>query len=168
MLIIAGAMLQTSYFSLLERENSVDICRYYTTNKLTQKSDVYSFGVVLLELITGQNAILTQGSRRVHCLQLVMPKIMGGDVASIVDRRLQGQYEINSVWKIAETAIACTAEKGITRPTMTEVMRELKEALDVENHQLESKRQSMESASRLPSTGPALLEMDSFSHPSAR
>ncbi|XP_031505474.1 probable LRR receptor-like serine/threonine-protein kinase At1g05700 [Nymphaea colorata] len=142
---------------------------YYSTNKLTEKSDVYSFGVVLFELITGQNAVLTRGSQRVHNLEFVMPKIMSGDVASIVDRRLQGEYDINSVWKVAEMAIACTAKKGITRPTMTEIVRELEEAIDIgTEHQLQSKRQSKELGSILLSTNPALLDMDSFSHPSAR
>ncbi|KAF3785106.1 hypothetical protein EJ110_NYTH29077 [Nymphaea thermarum] len=142
---------------------------YYSKSRLTEKSDVYSFGVVLFELITGQNAVLIQGSQRVHNLDFAMPKIMSGDVASIVDPRLQGQYDINSVWKVAETAIACTAEKGITRPTMTEIVRELGEAIDMEtDHQLHSKRQSTELDSRLLSISPALLDMDSFSHPSAR
>ncbi|KAF3785105.1 Senescence-induced receptor-like serine/threonine-protein kinase [Nymphaea thermarum] len=143
--------------------------RYYSKSRLTEKSDVYSFGVVLFELITGQNAVLIQGSQRVHNIDFAMPKIMSGDVASIVDPRLQGQYDINSVWKVAETAIACTAEKGITRPTMTEIVRELGEAIDMEtDHQLHSKRQSKELDSGLLSTGAALLDMDSFSHPSAR
>ncbi|KAF3785110.1 Nodulation receptor kinase [Nymphaea thermarum] len=142
---------------------------YYSTNKLTEKSDVYSFGIVLFELITGQNAVLTRGSQRVHNLEFVMPKIMSGDVASIVDPRLQGQYDINSVWKVAEMAIGCTAKKGITRPTMTEIVRELEEATDIETeHQLQSKRQSEELGSILLSTNPALLDMDSFSRPSAR
>lgn len=35
----------------------VNLCRYYTSQKLTVKSDVYSFGVVLLELICGRPPI---------------------------------------------------------------------------------------------------------------
>ncbi|XP_049931825.1 probable LRR receptor-like serine/threonine-protein kinase At1g05700 isoform X4 [Nymphaea colorata] len=141
---------------------------YYSKSRLTEKSDVYSFGVVLFELITGQNAVLIQGSQRVHNIDFAMPKIMSGDVASIVDPRLQGQYDVNSVWKVAETAISCTAEKGITRPTMTEIVRELEEAIDMEtDHQLHSKKQSKELDSGLLSAGAALLDMDSLSHPSA-
>ncbi|XP_031488587.1 probable LRR receptor-like serine/threonine-protein kinase At1g05700 [Nymphaea colorata] len=106
---------------------------YYNTNKLTEKSDVYSFGVVLLELITGHRAILTLESERVHILQWVTPKIMRGDVASIVDPRLQGQYDINSIWKVVEVALTCGEEKAIGRPTMTEVVNGLKAALEIED-----------------------------------
>ncbi|XP_031487930.1 LRR receptor-like serine/threonine-protein kinase IOS1 [Nymphaea colorata] len=106
---------------------------YYNTNKLTEKSDVYSFGVVLLELITGHRAILTLESERVHILQWVTPKIMRGDVASIVDPRLQGRYNVNSMWKVVEIALSCDEEKAIRRPTMSEVVNGLKAAIEIED-----------------------------------
>ncbi|KAF3773541.1 putative LRR receptor-like serine/threonine-protein kinase [Nymphaea thermarum] len=105
---------------------------YYNTNKLTEKSDVYGFGMVLLELITGHRAILTLEAQRVHILQWVTPKIMRGDVASLVDPRLQGQYNINSIWKVVEIALACGEEAAIRRPTMTEVVNGLKAAMEIE------------------------------------
>ncbi|KAF3788790.1 putative LRR receptor-like serine/threonine-protein kinase [Nymphaea thermarum] len=106
---------------------------YYNTNKLTEKSDVYSFGVVLLELITGHRAILTLETERMHILQWVAPKIMSGDIASIVDPRLQGQYNVNSIWKVAEMALTCGETNAIRRPTMTEVVNELKAAMEIED-----------------------------------
>lgn len=38
------------------------ICRYYSTQQLTEKSDVYSFGVVLLELICGREPLTHSGT----------------------------------------------------------------------------------------------------------
>jgi serine/threonine protein kinase len=41
----------------------VDVmCRYYSTQQLTEKSDVYSFGVVLLELICGREPLIHSGT----------------------------------------------------------------------------------------------------------
>ncbi|XP_031480584.1 probable LRR receptor-like serine/threonine-protein kinase At1g07560 [Nymphaea colorata] len=141
---------------------------YYDTNQLTEKSDVYSFGVVLFVLITGRHSVFIQEAQRLHIVKFVTAKIMDGDLASIIDPRLQGQCHINSVCRVAETAIACTSGRGITRPTMTEVVGELKAAMDAEIRRMESKRQPMELESRLLSTGPAETDMDSFYHPSAR
>ncbi|KAF3785103.1 Receptor-like protein kinase [Nymphaea thermarum] len=142
---------------------------YYDTNQLTEKSDVYSFGVVLFVLITGRHSVFIQEfiqeAERLHIVKFVTAKIMDGDLSSIIDPRLQGQCHINSVCRVAETAIACTSGRGVTRPTMTEVVGELKAAMDVELRRMESKRQPMELESRLLSTGPAESDMDSFYHP---
>ncbi|ERN15233.1 hypothetical protein AMTR_s00056p00198260, partial [Amborella trichopoda] len=67
---------------------------YNITNKLTDKSDVYSFGIVLLELISGQPAIILE-EERLHIVHWVTPKIKTGDIVSVVDPRLQGEYDIN-------------------------------------------------------------------------
>ncbi|CAN6441419.1 unnamed protein product [Victoria cruziana] len=106
---------------------------YIYTNKLTEKSDVYSFGVVLFELITGQPAISTDvEGQRFSLVQHVVSELRRGDINSIIDPRLHGQYDISSVWKVAETAMTCTSEKSVGRPTMTSVVSQLKEATEIE------------------------------------
>ena len=107
------------------------ICRYYASNQLNEKSDVYSFGVVLLEIITGQTAII-KNPEKVHIIQWVSPMLERGDVKNIVDQRLEGDLDINSVWKAIEVAMACVSPTSIERPAMTYVVIELKQCLAME------------------------------------
>ncbi|KAJ4768535.1 Leucine-rich repeat protein kinase family protein [Rhynchospora pubera] len=105
------------------------------TSQLTEKSDVYSFGVVLLEQITGQKAIiraLNQGSENTHIVQWVRKRLVRGNIESVVDARMQGDYDLNSVWKVADLALKCTMPCGSQRPTMPEVLIKLKECMELE------------------------------------
>lgn len=104
---------------------------YYASNQLNEKSDVYSFGVVLLEIITGQTAII-KNPEKVHVIQWVSPMLERGDVKNIVDPRFEGDLDINSVWKAIEVAMACVSPTSIERPTMTYVVIELKQCLVME------------------------------------
>ena len=107
-------------------------CRYSITNRLTKKSDVYSFGVVLLQLITSKTAILSRGHERTHISQWVSFMLGNGDIKSIIDQRLPGDFETNSVWKAVEIAMACVSQKSSRRPNMSQVVTELKECLIAE------------------------------------
>ncbi|XP_039155588.1 LOW QUALITY PROTEIN: probable LRR receptor-like serine/threonine-protein kinase At4g29180 [Eucalyptus grandis] len=106
---------------------------FYTSGNLSQKSDVYSFGVVLFELITGRPAIMRspEGSS-MNILHWVTPLIERGDIQSIVDPRLNGQFSINSAWKAVEIAMSCVPIMAVQRPDMNHVLSELKESLTAE------------------------------------
>lgn len=106
--------------------------RYYITQNLNEKSDVYSFGVVLLELITGQSAII-KGEEHIHILEYVNPFLQRQDMTGLVDKRLQGEIDENSIGKALDIAIACTASRSIQRPTMSDVLSELKHCLEMES-----------------------------------
>ncbi|XXG57215.1 hypothetical protein AAC387_Pa03g4429 [Persea americana] len=106
---------------------------YCNSNNLTQKSDVYSFGVVLLELITGQPAVIRNADNEKRTLvDWASPIIAGGDIQAVVDPRLEGDYNINSLWKVAEIALACTSPRSIERPSMRDIVTELKYYLETE------------------------------------
>ncbi|KAJ4771485.1 Leucine-rich repeat protein kinase family protein [Rhynchospora pubera] len=104
---------------------------YYQSYQLSEKSDVFSFGVVLLEIITGKPPIIA-GPEGGHLAKWVNQKLSRGDIESIVDPRMHGQYDINSVWKVTELARKCTELSSAQRPTMSVTVAELKESLDLE------------------------------------
>lgn len=114
--------------------------RSLRTLRLTEKSDVYSFGVVLLEIITGELPILQgQGEEIIHLVKHVSQFIARGDIKEIVDSALRGEYDLNSVWKVMDMAMRCTAEAAVERPTMTEVVMQLKDSLITETTHAKSK-----------------------------
>ncbi|XP_050285803.1 putative leucine-rich repeat receptor-like serine/threonine-protein kinase At2g19230 isoform X2 [Quercus robur] len=102
------------------------------TGKLNKKSDVYSFGIVLFELITGRPAIMRKREESTHILNWVYPMIESGDIGSIVDSRLHGEFYTNSAWKAVEIAMSCIPSAAIQRPDMSQVLVELKECLALE------------------------------------
>ncbi|KAM7254540.1 hypothetical protein ACFE04_003920 [Oxalis oulophora] len=102
--------------------------QYHMTGQLTEKSDVYSFGVVLLNIITCRPVI----SQNNHVSKWVNSMLSGGDIQAIVDQRLHGNFDKNSAWKFVEIGMACVSESAAKRPTMNEVVIELKNCLDLE------------------------------------
>ena len=106
-------------------------CRYYTTNWLTEKSDVYSFGIVLLEIVTSRPAIL-KPPENAHICRWMSSILAKADIKRIVDPRLQANFNINSALKVVDLAMACVSETATTRPTMSQVVMDLKQCLEVE------------------------------------
>ncbi|VAI17588.1 unnamed protein product [Triticum turgidum subsp. durum] len=102
---------------------------YYHTGWLTESSDVYSFGVVLLEVATGEPPVLPGHG---HIVQRVKQKIATGNITTVADAHLGGEYDVNSMWKLVDTAMACTADAAVRRPTMAAVVAQLKESLALE------------------------------------
>lgn len=95
---------------------------------MNEKGDVYSFGVVLLELITGKTAIVN----RVMNLGIWVRSVLEtGDIGSILDTRLRQDVDDNyiTVWKTVELAVKCIQLESAERPTMTQIVADLKECL---------------------------------------
>ncbi|KAM3240190.1 hypothetical protein ACQJBY_053714 [Aegilops geniculata] len=106
---------------------------YATVLELTEKSDVYSFGVVLLEVITGKPPFVQiPQAQPIHIVKWVQQRLSSGDIEGVVDARMQGDYDVNGVWKVADLALECMAQTPAKRPTMTRVMAQLLECLELE------------------------------------
>ncbi|XP_071734765.1 probable LRR receptor-like serine/threonine-protein kinase At1g67720 [Rutidosis leptorrhynchoides] len=107
---------------------------YYISNHLTDKSDIYSFGVILLELISGKEAISNQsfGTNYRNIVQWAKFHIENGDIQGIVDPCLGDEFDIQSMWKIAEKALMCVQPHANMRPAMSEVIKEIRDAILIE------------------------------------
>lgn len=107
---------------------------YYISQQLTDKSDVYSFGVILLELISGQEAISNEkfGANCRNIVQWAKLHIETGDIQGIIDPSLLDEYDIQSMWKIAEKALMCVLPHGHMRPSISEVLKDIQDAIVIE------------------------------------
>ncbi|CAH1429667.1 unnamed protein product [Lactuca virosa] len=103
---------------------------YQSSYRLTEKSDVYSFGVVLMVIITGRPAIARYDNDNKHISRWVNLKLSDGNVKSLIDPRLQGEFDINSAGKAVELALTCVDDMPNRRPTMKEVVMGLSDCLE--------------------------------------
>ena len=92
---------------------------------------MYSFGVVLLQIITSKPAI-EKSEARTHIIEWVSFMLAKGDIKNVVDPRLQGDFDTNSVWRAVEVAMACVSQSSAKRPTMNQVVIDLNESLAIE------------------------------------
>ncbi|KAF3783586.1 hypothetical protein EJ110_NYTH19450 [Nymphaea thermarum] len=98
-----------------------EFCRYYRTNLVTKKSDVYSFGVVFFGLMTRYPPVFDVSGEPFH-------------IVNVADLKLRGQYDVNSIWKVADIAMSCTSQPSHSRPHMSDVLNQLKEAVETESY----------------------------------
>uniref|UniRef100_A0A1D1ZB14 Putative LRR receptor-like serine/threonine-protein kinase At5g48740 n=1 Tax=Anthurium amnicola TaxID=1678845 RepID=A0A1D1ZB14_9ARAE len=101
---------------------------YYATRQLTEKSDVYSFGVVLLELICGREPLSHSGCPDSYNLVLWAKPYLQAGAFNIVDESLKSNFDEESMRKTASIAVRSVERDASQRPTMAEVLAELKEA----------------------------------------
>ncbi|XP_031111834.1 receptor-like kinase TMK4 [Ipomoea triloba] len=101
---------------------------YATTGRVTKKVDVYAFGVVLMELITGKKAVdKTLANEMCHLVTWFHKVIRKShNLRNAIDPTLDHDEQIfESISKVAELAIHCTANKSFGRPDMGHVVNVL-------------------------------------------
>ncbi|KAG6543608.1 hypothetical protein Mapa_014971 [Marchantia paleacea] len=108
---------------------------YFKDGRLTQKSDVYSFGVVLLEVITGIAPTTRDfpNSRASNLQEWVQTSLQSGNIESITDPKLGRDFNRESLWKVTELALMSLDPVQAVRPDMFRVVRDLTQALEIEN-----------------------------------
>lgn len=76
----------------------------------------------------------TTNNDRIHISKWVSQLLSTqGDVKGILDSRLKGDYDKNSVWKVVELAMSCVSQSSNQRPTMSEVVSDLSQCLTMEH-----------------------------------
>ncbi|KAF5746322.1 LRR receptor-like serine/threonine-protein kinase [Tripterygium wilfordii] len=105
---------------------------YYSTQQLTEKSDVYSFGVVLLELICGREPMTHSGTPDSFNLVLWAKPYLQAGAFEIVDERIKGSFDLESMRKAALVAVRSVERDALRRLTISQVLAELKEAYSIQ------------------------------------
>ncbi|XP_047964113.1 protein STRUBBELIG-RECEPTOR FAMILY 8-like isoform X2 [Salvia hispanica] len=90
-----------------------------------QECDVYNFGEILLELLTGSKMLVdnTGQARQRHIVSLLDSDV----VHKIVDARLEADYPLEAVKKMAKVAQLCL--RKYSRPKMSAVVQDLEQCL---------------------------------------
>ncbi|KAL8215496.1 hypothetical protein R6Q57_022333 [Mikania cordata] len=100
------------------------------TGKLTKESDVYSFGVLLLEVLCGVPELVdTDDYQERHVTELVPKRLEQNKLRKIVHFDIRDEITTESLETYAKIACRCVMKNHEERPTMSEVVEELKKAL---------------------------------------
>ncbi|XP_047978078.1 salt tolerance receptor-like cytoplasmic kinase 1 [Salvia hispanica] len=96
---------------------------YLRTGLVSKKNDVYSFGVVVLELITGIEAFCPATGERLAARA-------ARNAAEMVDPRLRGgEVDMGEVGAMAALAAKCISETPGIRPSASEILTAMREAI---------------------------------------
>ncbi|KAL1143598.1 hypothetical protein V6Z11_A11G170200 [Gossypium hirsutum] len=102
---------------------------YAQYGDVSPKIDVFAFGVVLYELISAKEAIVKANSSPAETKGLVALFEGGLDepdpkagLCKLIDPRLGDNYPLDSVFKMAQLAKACTQENPQLRPSMRSIV----------------------------------------------
>lgn len=60
------------------------------------------------------------------------------DIKAAVDPRLGENYKLECMWKVAELGMTCVEPRPFNRPAIVEVVKELQDAIAVEDSQFKS------------------------------
>ncbi|XP_006644498.2 putative receptor protein kinase ZmPK1 [Oryza brachyantha] len=105
---------------------------------INAKVDVYSFGIVLLEIVVGSRVAdqRTEAGEQLQLPQIVQALrhvVDSGDVMSLVDARLQGQFNPRQAMEMVRISLACLEERS-SRPTMDDIAKSLTAFDDEDEH----------------------------------
>ncbi|KAF8040303.1 hypothetical protein BT93_B2517 [Corymbia citriodora subsp. variegata] len=110
---------------------------YHQCYQLTEKSDVYSFGVVLIELVSSMPAVdISRERHEINLANFAINKIQTCAFGELIDQTLgfESDSEIHMMTtSVAELAFRCLQQDKEMRPSMDEVLEELKAIARDEN-----------------------------------
>ncbi|XP_074297437.1 putative protein kinase At2g41970 [Silene latifolia] len=102
------------------------------TGEITEKGDVYSFGVVLLVMLTGRKPVDdTLPEEQQDLVTWAIPYLCAENVEQIIDPKLNRDFSLDQVAKVAEMAGLCIQDELDLRPNMSTVVRLLETLVEV-------------------------------------
>ncbi|KAH7681416.1 Non-specific serine/threonine protein kinase protein [Dioscorea alata] len=103
---------------------------------ITPKVDVYSFGMLLFEVVSGernwQNSMYSENDGE-NCYFPIRAatQLLQGNVSDLLDKRLQGEADLEEVEKVCRVACWCIQDSDAHRPTMGQVVQILEGVLEI-------------------------------------
>eukprot|EP01018_Ginkgo_biloba_P005771 Gb_14981 [translate_table: standard] len=101
---------------------------YCKSGVLSKKSDIYSFGVLLLELVTGKRPFSMEQEDLLTAFALPYLKDRRR-IPELVDGRLNGYFDSKEAETMVGISALCIQEEANMRPSMTEILRIMREVL---------------------------------------
>ncbi|GMN61226.1 hypothetical protein TIFTF001_030317 [Ficus carica] len=101
---------------------------------VTSTADVYSFGMMIFELVSGRrNSEQVESGRKLKYFPsfAINVVIVGGDLLSLLDDRLEGNADVEEVGIVCKVAYWCIQDDEAQRPSMSEVVQMLTGIMDV-------------------------------------
>ncbi|PON38956.1 Wall-associated receptor kinase [Parasponia andersonii] len=138
---------------------------YHQCYQLTSKSDVFSFGVVLMELVSSMPAVdITRHRHDINLSTMAMNRIQNHALHELVDPSLGFDSDSRvrkMITAVAELAFQCLQHEKDMRPSMADVLEELKaiQSRDNETEKAEKKDSAADDAVLLKN-GPLTLSPD--------
>ncbi|KAI3511631.1 hypothetical protein L1887_18787 [Cichorium endivia] len=106
--------------------------QYGRTGYLTKESDIYSFGVVLFEVLCGRLAFLNYNDEPGFLHHYAATRYKNGELHKIIDPRIREDIKPGTLLKFSAIAYQCLQETREQRPTIAEVVLQLKEAMRIQ------------------------------------
>ncbi|KAJ0966040.1 hypothetical protein J5N97_027178 [Dioscorea zingiberensis] len=99
---------------------------------VTPKADVYSYGMVLFELISGKrNATVHEDGQVTFFPVWATKRVVQDDVVSLLDKRLEGDADIEQLGRVCRAACWCIQDEESQRPTMGQVVQMLEGVVEI-------------------------------------
>ncbi|XP_059624723.1 leucine-rich repeat receptor-like serine/threonine-protein kinase At2g14510 [Cornus florida] len=104
---------------------------YQSNHQVNPLGDIYSFGVVLLQILSGKKVINMNMNKPLPLNKLAKSFSRVGSISTgFADPKLDGNYSAEAFDLTLKLALSCTALRQ-HRPSMEQVVIQLKEALDI-------------------------------------